>query len=153
MPLLPEPAAVPPLLAALAMGATDRRPDGGKAGRFHYAVRDGVLWLFPVHLPPLPFAAVAQHSAPAWGPCSVAEGYWLAHALRQDVWRALRRRRNAVPFAAVALAPERSRPVLAGALLARGQRLPHGCLDAAVTAQALQRHARWARVRASACAY
>ncbi|MEL6577337.1 MAG: hypothetical protein AAFQ81_15760, partial [Pseudomonadota bacterium] len=83
------------------------------AGRFHYAVRDGVLWLFPVHLPPLPFAAVARHGAPAWGPCSVAEGYWLAHALRQDVWRALRRRRNALPFAAVALAPERSRPVLA----------------------------------------
>ncbi|MEL6768347.1 MAG: hypothetical protein AAFP17_14280 [Pseudomonadota bacterium] len=112
-----------------------------------------MLWLIPVHLPPTPVAEITTHAAKATGPCSVAEGYWIAHALRQDVWRALRRRRNAVPFAAVALAPESCRPILAGVLLARGQRLPRGCLEAAVTARALHHHARWARGKASACAY
>ncbi|MEM7498988.1 MAG: hypothetical protein AAF371_13485 [Pseudomonadota bacterium] len=161
MPAVPQPArALPGLLAGLAGIAADSRPDGAPAGAFRHACADGFLWLFPARLPADAVAVVTPGSAPpprAAG--SAAEAYWLAHAIRQEVWRTLRGRRGVLPVAAVALGPgpDGRRPVLAAALLGRRQKLPAGCLEPALDPAILARNARWAAGKAArrvtGCAY
>lgn len=154
MPRFPHDTILPCLLRDLAHHASDRRPDGGSCGGFRHHIHDGVLWLMPRHLAGIERAATRAGTAPLLQADKVS-AYWLAHALRQDTWRALRGLRGVLPVAAVSLHHDGvgETPVLIGALLPRGRRLAPGSLDRVLHPPTLARHARWASVQARARAY
>ncbi|MEM7529781.1 MAG: hypothetical protein AAF416_19280 [Pseudomonadota bacterium] len=143
---------LPDLLDTLSSEALNRRPDGRSAGRFLSAEHDGRLWLFPVNRRGRTVADLAAHPVAGdtilGGLLRHGVAYWLAHAIRQDLWRALAGRRGPLPVVAVALAAGASpRTVLAGALLPPRTRLPMGWQAGALDRSRLAQHAAWAKRR------
>lgn len=140
--------------SAARAAARARRPDGAPMGPFRWAaMEDGqAVWLFARVLPARPATlAVAARLGPDPGESEgAAFGYWLAHALRQDLWRALRGRRGVVPLVVVEGLGGEALWLTAGAATAEARTLPgRAPLAAVLEAPGLRRHLRWARGRAA----
>ncbi|MEM0944616.1 MAG: hypothetical protein AAGI70_11790 [Pseudomonadota bacterium] len=118
--------------------ARHRDPDGARMGRFRWAAGESGTWLWAASLPDRPDcpAFAFRHPLETAG----AHPYWLAHAIRQTLWRELRGVRGFRPV--VRVAPGQ---VMAGGFAPTQPRDP-GVFTAQNTAQWL----RWARVKARA---
>ncbi|MEM6678650.1 MAG: hypothetical protein AAF675_12345 [Pseudomonadota bacterium] len=136
-----------------------RRPDGGALGPWRAGVVDGMLWLLPSRMTPQAFAegSAIWREAMLPLPGGSAGAYWLAHALRQDVWRAYRGLPGALPMVAVSAEPLpatnpgtglAARRVLLGMFSPGRGQLPGERLSAVLENQGLARHLTWAARKA-----
>ncbi|MEM1343698.1 MAG: hypothetical protein AAGI34_03845 [Pseudomonadota bacterium] len=89
--------------------ARRRMPNGARMTRFRWAEIEGAVWMFPAALTtPRDMAALCHESPcladPEAHPLDAA--FWLATAVRQDLWRALRPVPGLVPVVRARPGPE-----------------------------------------------
>ncbi|MGF1501488.1 MAG: hypothetical protein ACFBSD_06700 [Paracoccaceae bacterium] len=147
-----------PELEASRAAARRRAPDGTRMSLFRWsAPRPRVAWLFPAALTDLSAYAPRSHDAGWPGPRIESDlgatvfAFWLATAIRQDLWRALRGVPGLCPTIRAELSGQGQVRVIAGALVPPTRNSPRiqDVLDELCTTRRTEAWTRWATARAA----